>query len=112
MGSEPIATEDVLAYNHCQSDEHGVGDAHTSVAGQSVAAEEETADDGLQQIVGEAHSAEGAEVAECTAHRLEGIPRRDHSRNNHEEYEEVVDRCEPLLERTEARDAQHGNDHG
>ena len=63
MGSEPIAAEDVLPDDHCQSDEHGIGDAHTPVAGQSVTAEDETADDGLQQVVGEAHAAEGAEVA-------------------------------------------------
>ena len=77
MAGKPIATEKVLADHHHQTDEHGIGDTHFIITAQSVSTEDETADDGLQQIVGEAHAAKDAQVMEYTAHTLEGIPCRD-----------------------------------
>ena len=44
------------------------------VAGEAVAAEDGAANDGLEQIVGEAHTAEDAEMMEYSADTLEGIP--------------------------------------
>ena len=74
MVSKPEAGEAVLGDNHTNTYHHGVGDAQLIIAGQAVAAEDGTADDGLQQIVGETHTTEDAQVMEHTAHTLEGIP--------------------------------------
>ena len=74
MALEPIAAKGVLGDDHGQADEHGVGDAHEAVAGKAIAAEDETADDGLQQVVGETHAAKEAEVSKHAAHTLGSIP--------------------------------------
>ena len=65
------------------------------IAGQTVATENSTADDGLQQIVGEAHTTKDTEMVKCTADRLKGIPGRNNRRDDHQQNDEVVDRLEP-----------------
>ena len=77
MAFEPVATKGILDNDHSQADEDSIGDAHQTVACQSVATEDKTADDGLQQIVGEAHSAKEAEMGKCVTYALEGIPGRN-----------------------------------
>ena len=62
MVLEPQTTKGVLHNDHGQADEYGVGDAHKAIALQSISAEDKTANDGLQQIVGETHAAKEAEV--------------------------------------------------
>ena len=62
MVLEPMAAEEILHDNHREADEHGVGDAYQPIACQSVAAEDEAAYCRLQQIVGEAHAAERAQM--------------------------------------------------
>ena len=74
MTAEPEAGEAVLGDDHCQTYEHGIGDAQLVIAGQTVAAEDGAADDRLKQIVGETHATEDAQMMEHTAHTLEGIP--------------------------------------
>ena len=74
MAGEPEAGEAVLRDNHSDAYHHGIGDAQLVIAGQAVATEDGAADDGLQQIVGEAHTTKDAEVMEHTAYTLEGIP--------------------------------------
>ena len=106
MAAKPEAREEVLHDNHTHSNHHGVGDAQLVIAGQAVAAEDGTADDGLQQIVGETHATEDAQVMEHTAHTLEGIPCRDNSRDYHQEDDEVVDGLEPHVEITKVHEAQ------
>ena len=95
MVGEPVAAEDVLADDHQESHKYGVGDAQFVVAGKSVATEDETAYDGLQQVVGEAHTSEDAQVMEYAAHAIESIPGRNHSRDDHQQDDEVVDGFEP-----------------
>ena len=58
MITEPITTEKVLANDHAQADEHSVGGANKSVAGKTVAAEDETTNNGLEQVVGKTHTTE------------------------------------------------------
>ena len=82
MVPEPVPAKEVLDDDHGQADEYGVGDAYKAVAAKSIATEDEAADDGLQQVVGETHAAKEAEVTEHAAHTLESIPCRDHSRND------------------------------
>ena len=52
-----------------------------TIASQAVAAEDGAADDGLEQIVGETHTTEDAEMVEHAANALEGIPGRDDGRD-------------------------------
>ena len=74
MTAEPIPAEGILGQDHAQTDEHGIGDAYLIITTQTISAEDETADDGLQQIVGKAHPAEGTEVFQHAAHPFKGIP--------------------------------------
>lgn len=60
MVLEPAPSKGVLHDDHRQTNEYGVGDAHKSIAAKPIAAEDETADDRLQQVVGEAHAAKEA----------------------------------------------------
>ena len=74
MGGKPETGEAVLDGNHANTYHHGIGDAQLVIAAQAVATEDGTADDGLQQIVGETHTAKDAQMMEHTAHTLESIP--------------------------------------
>ena len=74
MAGEPEAGEAVLRDNHSDAYHHGIGDAQLVIAGETIAAEDGTADDGLQQIVSETHAAEDAEMMEHPANTLESIP--------------------------------------
>ena len=65
------------------------------IAGEAIAAEDEAADDGLEQIVGETHATEDAEMVEHPTYTLEGIPCRDYCRDNHQQDNEVVDGLKP-----------------
>lgn len=109
MGAEPITTEEVLAENHAQSNEHGVGGTNKSIAFETVATEDETADDGLEQVVGKTHTTEYTQVVQHAAHTLEGIPCRDNARNYHQQDEKAIYRFEPHLKCTKVNKAQ-GND--
>ena len=77
MTAKPIAGEEILDDHHREANHHSIGDAQIVVAGKSVAAEDGAADDGLEQIVGEAHATEDAEMVEHSAHTFEGIPGGD-----------------------------------
>ena len=112
MTAEPPAAEEILGDNHAGPDDDGIGDAQTVVARQAIAAEDEGADDGLQQVVGETHAAEEAEMTEHPAHAREGIPGGNHGRDNHEQDEEVVDGVEPRGNGTVGDHAQHRNGNG
>ena len=106
MAGKPEAGEEVLRDNHANTYHHGVGDAQLVIASQAVATEDGTADDGLQQIVGEAHASEDAQVMKHPAHAIEGIPCRDHSRDNHQQDDEVVDGLKPQLQPAEVHETQ------
>ena len=108
---EPPAAEEILADDHAKANEHGVGYAHKPVAGQPVAAENETADNRLKQVVGKAHAPEDAQVAEPAPYTLKGIPGRDHRRHNHQQNHQVVDGREPLRQPAKRRDTQHNHCH-
>ena len=75
MAAKPIAGETVLCDDHCQTYKDGVGDAQLVIAGKAVATKDSTANDRLQQIVGETHTSEDSQVMEHIAHTLESIPR-------------------------------------
>lgn len=79
MVLEPMAAEEILPDNHRKANEHCVGDAYQPVKSQSIAAEDEAADDGLQQIVGQAHTPKDAKVMERAPDGAEGIPGGDGS---------------------------------
>ena len=72
---EPVSCKAVLDNNHCYTYEDGISDTQFVIAAKTIATEDGTADDRLQQIVGETHTAEDAQVMEHAAHTLEGIPR-------------------------------------
>ena len=109
MVLEPIAAKDVKDDDHGQTDEHGVGDAYKAIAGQTIAAEDKTADNGLQQIVRQTHTSEETKVAEGVSNGFKGIPCRNHRRGDHQEYEEIVDRREPRSQIAKTCYAQHNN---
>ena len=111
MAAEPEAGKTVLNDDHAYAYHHGVGDAQLVIAGEAVATEDGTADDGLQQIVGETHTSKDAQMMEHTAHTLKGIPRRDNCRDNHEEDDEVADRSEPAFQLAKISETQQ-NDTG
>ena len=112
MALEPITAKGILDKDHGQTDEHGVCDAHKSIAGQTIATEDETANDGLQQVVGETHAAKETKMAESTANGVEGVPCRNHRRCDHREDEEVVDGSEPQGPIPKILQAQHDDDNG
>ena len=74
MAAKPIAGKKVLDNNHSASNHDGVGDAQIVIAGETVAAEDSAADDGLQQIVSKTHTTEDAEMVEHPTHAVKGIP--------------------------------------
>ena len=112
MGGEPIAGEEILADDHCAADHDGVGDAQIVVTGQTVAAEDGAADDGLEQVVGETHATEDAEMMEHAAHALEGVPGRDDGRDNHQQDDEVVDGLKPWIQIAEFDKTQRDDNDG
>ena len=112
MVGEPIAAEDVLADDHQESYKYGVGGAQFVVTGKAVAAENETAYDGLQQVVGEAHASEDAQVTEHLTDTLKGIPGRDDSRDDHQQDEEIVDGRDPQGQTAEINNAQDDDQQG
>ena len=60
MVLEPVPSKGVLDDDHGQTNEYGVGDAHKSIASKSIATEDKTANDGLEQVVGETHASKEA----------------------------------------------------
>ena len=106
MTAEPIPTEEILADDHRHADENGIGDTQQTVASQTVAAEDETANDGLEQIVGQAHASECAQMTERTTHAIGGIPAGNNRRDNHTQDGEVIDRVKPDREAPEIHKAQ------
>ena len=60
MIPEPEAGESILGDDHTQSDEDGEGHAHFVITAQTISAEDETADNRLQQIVRQTHTSEDA----------------------------------------------------
>jgi hypothetical protein len=74
MIAEPESGETILGDYHARSYHHGIGDAQLVIAGETVTTEDGAADDGLQQIVGETHATEDAQVMEYATNTLEGIP--------------------------------------
>ena len=65
------------------------------ITGKPIAAEDEAADDGLEQIVGKAHAPKNAEMVEYLANALESIPGRNDGRDYHQEDDEIVDGLKP-----------------
>ncbi len=112
MTAKPESGEKVLRDNHANTYHHGIGDAQFVIAGQTIAAEDGAADDGLQQIVGETHAAKDAQMMEHTAHTLKGIPSRDDSRDYHQEDDEVVDGLEPAFQIAKVHETQGDDNSG
>ena len=112
MATKPITGEEILTNDHSASNHDGIGDAQMAITGKPIAAEDEAADDGLQQVVGEAHTPEDAEVMEHTAYARESIPGRHHSRDDHQQDDEVVDGLEPRFEFAEIHETQRKDDDG
>ena len=77
MDGEPITGKKILTNDHSTSNHDGIGDAQIVVAGKPIAAENGTADNGLEQIVGKTHTTKDTKVMEHTAYALESIPGRD-----------------------------------
>ena len=65
------------------------------ITGETIAAEDGAADDGLEQVVGETHTTKDAEMMEYAANALESIPGRDNCRDDHQQDDEIVDRLKP-----------------
>lgn len=107
MALEPITAKRVLKENHGKANEHGVCDAHKAIASKSIATEDETANDGLQQVVGQTHASKKAKMTEHATHGVKGVPCRNHRRCNHYENEEVVNRSEPQRQIPKIHHAQH-----
>ena len=65
------------------------------ITSKSIAAEDEAADDGLEQIVGETHTTKDTEMMKHSTNALESVPGRDDGRYNHQQNQEVVDGFQP-----------------
>ena len=76
------------------------------ITSKTIAAEDEAADDGLEQIVGKTHATEDAKVMEHTTNTLEGIPGRNYCRDNHQQDQKAVDGLEPEVQLTEIHETQ------
>ena len=107
MSFEPIASKDIEDDDHDEPDEHCVSDTHQPIASQSIATEDEAADDRLQEVVGKAHAAKEAEVNQCVTHPLESIPSGNDRRCDHHEDKEVVDGIEPVGQLSKVHETQH-----
>ena len=112
MTAEPIAGKAVLGDNHRDAYEDGIGDTQLVIATQTVTTEDGTANNGLQQIVGETHTSEDAKVVEHIAHTLECIPSRDNSRDNHQEDDKVVNGFEPHFDGAKIDESQDDDNSG
>ena len=55
------------------------------ITGKPIAAEDEAADDGLEQIVGKTHATKNAEMVKYPAKALESIPGGNYGRNDHQQ---------------------------
>ena len=65
------------------------------ITGKPIAAEDEAADNGLEQIVGKTHATKDTEMVEHSANTLESIPGRNYCRNYHQQDDEIVDGLKP-----------------
>ena len=110
MTAKPVAAEGILGDDHRQTDHHGVCDAYLIVTAKTIAAEDGTADNGLQQVVRETHATKDTEMMEHSTNALEGIPGRDDCRDDHQQDDEVVDRFEPEVQLTEIHETQRKDD--
>ena len=106
MAAKPIAGKAILRDDHSSTNHHSIGNTQIAIAGQTIAAENEAADDRLKQIVGKTHSTEDAEMMKHTANALESIPGRDDGRDDHQQDDEVVDGLEPEVKLAEIHKAQ------
>ena len=112
MTAKPIAGKTILTDDHRCPHHNGVCDTQRAIASQTVTAKDGTANDGLQQIVGETHASEDAKVTENLANTCESIPGGDHRRDNHQQDKEIVDGRQPRRYRTIIDDAHHDDDDG
>ena len=76
------------------------------ITSKTIAAEDEAAYDGLEQIVGKTHATEDAKVMEHTTNALESIPGRNYCRDNHQQNDDVVDGLQPEVQLAEIRETQ------
>ena len=106
MISKPPTAKDVLADNHAKANENGIGNTDKSIASQSITAENKTAYDRLQQVIGETHTAIKTQMFQHLAHTLESISSRNDSRDNHQQDKEVVNRRKPRCQCTKVHDTQ------
>ena len=74
MAAKPITGKAILRDDHSSTNHHGIGNTQIAIAGQTIAAEDEAADDGLEQINGKTHATKDAEMMEHSAHALKSIP--------------------------------------
>ena len=74
MAGKPITGKEILTNDHSTSNNDGIGNTQIAIAGQSIAAEDETANDGLEQIVGKTHATKNAEMMQHSANTPESIP--------------------------------------
>ena len=74
MAGKPITGKEILTNDHSTSNHHGIGNTQIAIAGQSIAAEDEAANDGLEQIVGKTHATEDTEMMQHSANTPESIP--------------------------------------
>ena len=83
MAAEPITGKEVLTNNHSKSNYDGIGNTYKAITAKTIAAEDEAADDGLEQVVGKTHTPEDTEMMKHSTNALESIPSRDDGRDNH-----------------------------
>ena len=74
MAGKPITGKEILTNDHSTSNQNSIGNTQIAIAGQTIAAEDETANDGLEQIVGKTHTPEDAEMMQHSANTPESIP--------------------------------------
>ena len=106
MVAEPITGKEILTNDHSTSHNDGIGNTQIAITGKAIAAEDGTADNGLEQIVGKTHATEDTEVMKHTPNTLESVPGRNYCRDDHQQYDKAVNRLQPGVKFTEIHETQ------
>ena len=107
MVAEPITGKEILTNDHSTSHNDGIGNTQIAITGKAIAAEDGTADNGLEQIVGKTHTSENTQMMQHLAHALRSIPCRNDGRHNHHQYHQIVDRVKPRGYLAKIHNTQH-----
>ena len=111
----PEFEEPVLEYDHSDAHQRGPCGAQGVVHAQAPLVEDETAQDGLQQVVGEAHSAKESKFSEHFFEPVKPVPKQHGHRKNEYQDGQIPHGMDQVVKLAEfgkcADDYQYGRYH-